>query len=90
MSFIPLCHLASLLKFYIRDLGLTFAGTDMAQLICGGCRTLLMYARGATSVRCSCCHTVNLAPGMKKTIIDFEFREGYDGYLKLTEILIFV
>ncbi|KAG6594401.1 Vacuolar protein sorting-associated protein 2-like 2, partial [Cucurbita argyrosperma subsp. sororia] len=37
-------------------------GTDMAQLICRGCRTLLMYARGATSVRCSCCHTVNLAP----------------------------
>ncbi|RVW43611.1 Protein LOL1 [Vitis vinifera] len=38
------------------------AGLEMAQLICGGCRTLLMYTRGATSVRCSCCHTVNLAP----------------------------
>ncbi|KAK9227039.1 hypothetical protein WN943_012088 [Citrus x changshan-huyou] len=37
-------------------------GMEMAQLICGGCRTLLMYTRGATSVRCSCCHTVNLAP----------------------------
>ncbi|XP_057841999.1 protein LOL2 isoform X2 [Cryptomeria japonica] len=36
-------------------------GTEMAQLICGGCRTLLMYVRGATSVQCSCCHTVNLA-----------------------------
>ncbi|KAL3637010.1 hypothetical protein CASFOL_019309 [Castilleja foliolosa] len=35
---------------------------EMAQLICGCCRTLLMYTRGATSVRCSCCHTVNLAP----------------------------
>lgn len=35
---------------------------EMDQLICGGCRTLLMYTRGATSVRCSCCHTVNLAP----------------------------
>ncbi|GFP97457.1 protein lsd1 [Phtheirospermum japonicum] len=35
---------------------------EMAQLICGGCRTLLMYTRGATSVRCSCCHTVNLVP----------------------------
>ncbi|EOY25561.1 LSD1 zinc finger family protein isoform 2, partial [Theobroma cacao] len=34
---------------------------DMAQLICGGCRTLLMYTRGATSVRCSCCHTINFA-----------------------------
>ncbi|KAK3038280.1 hypothetical protein RJ639_029868 [Escallonia herrerae] len=38
-------------------------GLDTAQLICGGCRTLLMYSCGATSVRCSCCHTVNLAPG---------------------------
>ncbi|KAL2494022.1 Protein LSD1 [Forsythia ovata] len=37
-------------------------GMEMAQLICGGCRTLLMHARGATSVRCSCCHTVNLVP----------------------------
>ncbi|GMI91999.1 hypothetical protein HRI_002869200 [Hibiscus trionum] len=37
------------------------SGMEMAQLICGGCRTLLMYTRGATSVRCSCCNTVNLA-----------------------------
>jgi LSD1 subclass zinc finger protein len=36
-------------------------GTEMAQLICGHCRTLLMYVRGATSVQCSCCTTVNLA-----------------------------
>nr|XP_043625354.1 protein LSD1-like isoform X2 [Erigeron canadensis] len=35
----------------------------MDQLICGGCRTLLMYPRGATNVRCSCCHMVNLVPG---------------------------
>lgn len=35
----------------------------MSQLICGGCHTLLMYTRGATSVRCSCCHTVSLVPG---------------------------
>lgn len=41
-----------------------YAGMEMAQLICGGCRTLLMHARGAASVRCSCCHTVNLVPGM--------------------------
>jgi LSD1 subclass zinc finger protein len=33
----------------------------MAQLVCGGCHTLLMYIRGATNVQCSCCHTVNLA-----------------------------
>lgn len=71
--FIAICHVVTLLRSYIRDLGLAFAGTDMAQLICGGCRTLLMYARGATSVRCSCCHTVNLAPGMKKLIVDFGF-----------------
>lgn len=38
-----------------------WAGTEMAQLVCGGCHTLLMYIRGATSVQCSCCHTVNLA-----------------------------
>ena len=36
-------------------------GAEMAQLICGHCRTLLMYAHGATSVQCSCCSTVNLA-----------------------------
>lgn len=38
-------------------------GMEMAQLICGGCRALLMHPRGATSVRCACCHTVNLVPG---------------------------
>lgn len=38
---------------------------EMAQIICYGCRTLLMYTSGATSVRCSCCGTVNIArPGM--------------------------
>ena len=34
---------------------------DMAQLDCGGCRTRLMYVRGAASVQCSVCNTVNLA-----------------------------
>ncbi|XP_006413872.2 protein LSD1 isoform X2 [Eutrema salsugineum] len=38
------------------------AGVDMAHIICGGCRTMLMYTRGASSVRCSCCQTVNLVP----------------------------
>ena len=33
----------------------------MSQLVCGGCRTLLVYVRGASSVQCSCCHTVNLS-----------------------------
>lgn len=37
------------------------AGSEMAQLVCGGCRTPLMYVRGASSVQCSLCHTVNLA-----------------------------
>ena len=36
-------------------------GAEMAQLICGRCRTLLMYTHGATSVQCSCCSIVNLA-----------------------------
>jgi LSD1 subclass zinc finger protein len=36
------------------------AGMEMARLICGGCQTLLMYTRNATTVRCSCCDTVNL------------------------------
>lgn len=39
------------------------AGMEMAQLICGGCQTLLIYTRGAASIRCSCCHTINVAPG---------------------------
>lgn len=34
---------------------------EMSHLVCGGCGTLLMYTRGATSVRCSCCQTINHA-----------------------------
>ncbi|XP_073107552.1 protein LOL3-like isoform X2 [Elaeis guineensis] len=34
---------------------------EMSQLVCGGCRTLLMYTRGANGVRCACCNTINLA-----------------------------
>jgi len=37
---------------------------ELSQLYCGGCRTLLMHARGATTVRCSCCNTINYVPGM--------------------------
>lgn len=47
----------------ITEVSLQHVGMEMARLICGGCRTLLMHAWGATSVRCSCCHTVNLVPG---------------------------
>ncbi|TYG73482.1 hypothetical protein ES288_D04G104700v1 [Gossypium darwinii] len=43
----------------------------MAQLICGGCRTLLMYTRGAASIRCSCCHTINVAPGQAEKSTSF-------------------
>ncbi|KAJ6753508.1 LSD1-LIKE PROTEIN [Salix purpurea] len=48
---------------YFGNLGFVARWMDMAQLICRGCRSLLMYPHGATSVRCSCCHAVNLAPG---------------------------
>ncbi|KAF2550912.1 hypothetical protein F2Q68_00037211 [Brassica cretica] len=43
------------------------AGMDMAHIVCGGCRTMLMYTRGASSVRCSCCQTVNLVPATPPT-----------------------
>ena len=46
------------------------AATEMAQLVCAGCHTLLMYMRGATSVQCSCCHTINLALEGKNYPID--------------------
>ncbi|MBA0774610.1 hypothetical protein Gotri_009809 [Gossypium trilobum] len=39
-------------------------GMEMAQLVCGGCRTLLMYTCGATSVRCSCCNIINHVTGI--------------------------
>lgn len=46
----------------------------MAQLVCGGCHTLLMYIRGATSVQCSCCHTVNLAmEGIRPMKLQYHF-----------------
>nr|CAD1819603.1 unnamed protein product [Ananas comosus var. bracteatus] len=34
-------------------------GVETAHLICGGCRTLLMYPHGAATVRCSCCNMIN-------------------------------
>ncbi|XP_022140183.1 protein LOL2 [Momordica charantia] len=33
--------------------------SDMAQMVCGSCRRLLKYLKGARYVRCSCCSTVN-------------------------------
>ena len=38
----------------------THAG-DVAQLVCTGCRVLLMYPRGANSVQCSLCGSINSA-----------------------------
>ncbi|KZV29369.1 hypothetical protein F511_15901 [Dorcoceras hygrometricum] len=33
-----------------------------SQLMCGGCRTVLLYPRGATNVRCAICSMVTPAP----------------------------
>ncbi|TQD71130.1 hypothetical protein C1H46_043325 [Malus baccata] len=33
--------------------------SEIAQLVCGSCRRLLKYPRGARHVECSCCQTVN-------------------------------
>ncbi|XP_062162513.1 protein LOL2 [Alnus glutinosa] len=33
--------------------------SEMAQMVCGSCRRLLKYPRGARHIECSCCHTVN-------------------------------
>jgi LSD1 subclass zinc finger protein len=44
-------------------------GVDMARIMCGGCRTLLMYNQGASNVRCSCCHTINIVrPGLSLSL----------------------
>ncbi|XP_023635155.1 protein LSD1 isoform X2 [Capsella rubella] len=32
------------------------------QLVCHGCRNLLMYPRGASNVRCALCNTINMVP----------------------------
>ncbi|KAH7546015.1 hypothetical protein FEM48_Zijuj01G0156000 [Ziziphus jujuba var. spinosa] len=32
---------------------------EIAQMVCGACRRLLKYPRGARNVQCSCCQTVN-------------------------------
>ncbi|CAL9015475.1 unnamed protein product [Prunus brigantina] len=33
--------------------------SEIAQMVCGSCRRLLKYSRGARHVQCSCCQTVN-------------------------------
>ncbi|XP_011653178.1 protein LOL2 isoform X1 [Cucumis sativus] len=35
------------------------SSADMAQMVCGTCRRLLKYLKGARYVQCSCCSTVN-------------------------------
>ncbi|KAG8049230.1 hypothetical protein GUJ93_ZPchr0009g1145 [Zizania palustris] len=39
---------------------LSLAGMDIDHIICGDCRTLLMFTRNAPSVICSCCDRLNL------------------------------
>ncbi|XP_073061216.1 uncharacterized protein [Primulina eburnea] len=34
----------------------------LSQLVCGGCRTVLLYPRGATNVRCTLCNMVTPVP----------------------------
>jgi LSD1 subclass zinc finger protein len=49
-------------------------GGGMDQIVCGGCRTPLMYNRGATSVRCIRCQTVTSVTGIiihKVKLFDF-------------------
>lgn len=55
---ILLCFLFEFFFFLNKNFS---AGMEMSHLVCGGCGTLLMYTRGATSVRCSCCQTINHA-----------------------------
>ncbi|XP_077244615.1 protein LOL2-like [Tasmannia lanceolata] len=33
-----------------------------SQLVCGGCRNILLYPRGATNVRCAICSTITTVP----------------------------
>jgi LSD1 subclass zinc finger protein len=44
-------------------------GGGMDQIVCGGCRTPLMYNRGATSVRCVCCQTVTSVTGITQQVL---------------------
>lgn len=80
--------LGILLFLYRRKIGnfscfLCKTGTEMAQLVCGGCHTLLMYIRGATSVQCSCCHTVNLAlEGMEISVSLQNSNRNYSRHLE--------
>jgi len=36
------------------------SSAETANLICGGCRTMLAYPAGSNSVRCTVCSTINL------------------------------
>ncbi|XP_043689862.1 protein LSD1-like [Telopea speciosissima] len=42
-----------------------------SQLVCNGCRNLLLYPRGATNVRCAICNMITPAPlpGMEMALI---------------------
>lgn len=38
------------------------SGSQQGQLVCSGCRTLLVYPQGAANVRCALCSTVTAVP----------------------------
>ncbi|KFK28743.1 hypothetical protein AALP_AA7G041300 [Arabis alpina] len=38
----------------------TAARPEMVQMVCGSCRSLLLYPRGSKHVKCSSCQSVNL------------------------------
>lgn len=44
-----------------RGFGRNFAGMQ-SQIVCHGCRTVLLYPRGAPSVCCAVCHAVTNVP----------------------------
>lgn len=39
-----------------------------SQLVCNGCRSLLLYPRGATNVCCALCNTITSVPPPGKLI----------------------
>lgn len=40
--------------------GFLIFNPEMGQMVCGNCRQLLSYPRGAIYVQCACCQTINL------------------------------
>jgi LSD1 subclass zinc finger protein len=49
-----------LVKFFVLFLTLLVICTEVGQMVCGCCRELIAYHRGATHVQCFGCSTINL------------------------------